>query len=34
MVDVPNSNAQIIDLALNRKLNICFPMENIRVYPN
>ncbi|MDC0057451.1 putative 2-aminoethylphosphonate ABC transporter ATP-binding protein [Alphaproteobacteria bacterium] len=34
MVDVPNSNTQIINLALNKKLNICFPMENIRVYPN
>ena len=34
MADVPNSNAQIINLALNKKLNICFPMENIRVYPN
>ena len=34
MADVPNSNAQIINLDLNKKLNICFPMENIRVYPN
>ena len=34
IADLPNSNAQIINLALNKKMNICFPMENIRVYPN
>jgi len=34
MADVPNSNAQKINMALNDKLNIYFPAENIRVYPN
>ena len=34
IADLSNSNAQIINLALNKKMNICFPMENIRVYPN
>ena len=34
MADVPNFNAQKINMALNDKLNIYFPAENIRVYPN
>ena len=34
MADVPSSNARKINLALNDKLNICFPVEDIRVYPN
>lgn len=34
MADVPSSHARKINLALNDKLNICFPAEDIRVYPN
>jgi iron(III) transport system ATP-binding protein len=34
MADVPSSSARKINLALNDKLNICFPEEDIRVYPN
>jgi iron(III) transport system ATP-binding protein len=34
IADLPNSKAQIINLALNKKMNIYFPMENIRIYPN
>ena len=34
MADVPSSYARKINLALNDKLNICFPVEDIRIYPN
>ena len=34
IVDLPNSNEQKINLVLNNKLNISFPIDNIRVYPN
>ena len=34
IVDLPNSSEQKINLVLNNKLNISFPMDNIRVYPN
>ena len=34
MADIPSSHARKINLALNDKLNICFPAEDIRVYPN
>jgi hypothetical protein len=34
MADIPSPNARKINLALNDKLNICFPVEDIRVYPN
>ena len=34
IVDLPNSSEQKIKLVVNNKLNISFPMDNIRVYPN
>ena len=34
MADIPSPNARKINLALNDKLNICFPVEDIRVYQN
>ena len=34
MADILSSHARKINLALNDKLNICFPVEDIRVYPN
>ena len=34
IVDLPNSSEQKIKLVVNNKLNISFPIENIRVYTN